>query len=323
VPPRPGEMHRAGSALGLLELRHGMSRGRTNRSPLHRSPERPVFLLTVSDATGMRSFLERSAQRIGSSPSSVTPAPRVPTRTSYRGGDNPVDSIPASDEAITREISRGGGLMVTARWPRQAGIGIVVGVMMTAGLMLSPVSAWASKSAAPGTVSCAGVTGVIRFSPPLAVAAGSVTVSAFLKLSDCIIGSGSRRTPTVAHAPDTPPTIVTGTLMSTGSATLSCSYLTGEFVSLPLVTGWTTRWASPVVTSPTTSSFTGLESEAGPAVSLPGAGGASANGSYTGLDGGGSSTLHLVYSIRNDNRCSLYKSELGSLKVTSGHYFSG
>jgi hypothetical protein len=207
--------------------------------------------------------------------------------------------------------------MRRSRWPRLVGIGLVLGAVMAVTSVVGSPSAGA-KASAPGAIRCSGVTGIIRFSPPLAVTAAASTMKGSLQLSDCIVGSDSVRRSEAAVGG-----IRVGSSKASVNATLSCSDLTGETAFFPATTPWTTNWSTLKGTAPTVATFSGFVSTPGPDLSYPGPdSGVSATGSYTGNDGGTSSFVNLVYGFQPD-ACGPGGPHLKVLKITSGSFFSG
>jgi hypothetical protein len=210
---------------------------------------------------------------------------------------------------------------------RLIGRGLIVGAVAALSTALLPLPSGAQPANAPGTVDCDLVTGIIKFNPALTGSPQTVTAKAFLKLSGCGVGSGAVRR---LRSPDGPTghgvsaAGVAGTSFSTSTitASLSCVGLNGAGGAFPVVSQWTTRWTLLRGTASTTTTFNGFASIPGGNLSLPAAGGgATATGSYTGTDGGSSSSITLVYGITG--KCQPAGPGLKALKISSGRFVSG
>jgi hypothetical protein len=206
---------------------------------------------------------------------------------------------------------------------RRVGLGLVAGAVLAASVILTTASASAGDSDSPGSITCGSVTGIVKFFPALTSSVGSAKMVAFLKLNDCTVGAGSPRRPQatrgiVPHLAD----FAGEATSTTQGVPLSCADLTGASGSFPVVTDWSTRWTSLRGTADTTTIFSGFVTTPGPNLTFPGsAGGATATGSYAGTDGGGSSSISLVYGLKG--KCQAKEPGLKTLKIASGSFFSG
>jgi hypothetical protein len=172
----------------------------------------------------------------------------------------------------------------------------------------------AKKAAAAGTLTCSTVNATLKFAPPLSskgLTTGTETTSIKGTVSGCKVGGGGTVSPTGGK--------ISSKIVSQNGN--SCSgFLTGASKTPE---GFTTKW-SPGTISPTTSVFpagttTGITS---PDLGFKlGGKGVTETGSYTGTDGGASSTATVLTNLTSTSQfCAS-----GTVKtlVLTGSEFSG
>lgn len=154
--------------------------------------------------------------------------------------------------------------------------------------------AGAGTTDAPGTITCTKVIGTISFKPALTWKANSVKSKAIisLKLSDCTT-TRKKRSPNPGRVTPEPRTAISGT--SVGSSRIRGYWPPPTFNSDKSVfrSTWSKKGVAPTVT--TFSGFSVAISRSTVTFAFPQTGGtAQGTGSYTGSDGGESSTLTLI-----------------------------
>jgi len=159
----------------------------------------------------------------------------------------------------------------------------------------------AATSPQRGTVSCKGVSGSIRFDPPLKNNGGSPEVSILkVVVGDCK-GRGGGATPTDGKA-----------TQKFSSNTNSCGILKSGEAS---VNNLAVRWYGPPGTS--TVSFSGLSALGGGGIGFSlGGGGTSVSGSYPGKDGGATSAATVVSGMSSQQVNGDCSSAVGLRKLT-------
>jgi hypothetical protein len=225
-------------------------------------------------------------------------------------------------------------LKQSARWPRLAGIGLIVGGVMVANVVLTSTTAGAKPTAASGTITCSTVTGTVTFKPGLTNTARTVKMKATLAISP----SGCS---TVIVGPDGIGAIAVGHTTNYNSSKSNIYKLTGgdcgslNGVNAATPSKWTTKWISPVGTAPSKVTFSGFDGEADPdgtVLSYPntsgeeieprvgGGGTASGSGSYPGSDDFASSTQQLDSTMTASQVTTACDSSTGltSLTISSG-----
>ena len=213
----------------------------------------------------------------------------------------------------------------TGQWPRLVGTGLIVGGMMAASVVLASTTAGAKP--ASGTITCA-VTGTITFLAPLTPSATKkVRTDVALKLSGCVVGGGIGAA-SVGHT------------TNYNSSKSNIYKLTGGCAALSENNAVPTTWKSITPLSfardhttnynSSKSNFSGVEAESGLQGQMewvyPGVGGtASGSGSFTGTDGGASSTMRLISNTTAAQAMTTCESPGGlkSLSIDSGTFFSG
>jgi hypothetical protein len=156
-------------------------------------------------------------------------------------------------------------------------------IILAVGVLLLPVSsifvvgagtAWAKKSAQPGTVTCKDVTGSFKFSPALTVNGGSSeTITTKSTLTSCAATGG------------TTPTKGTTTTVTVDPSNACMAVLEGAGKPETLTTKW-----SPGTIEPSVVSFPAPTGSVGPPITFSlGGAGTTGTGSYMGTDKGASS----------------------------------
>jgi len=163
--------------------------------------------------------------------------------------------------------------------------------ILGAGALLLPLSSvfmigsgqvWAKKGASPGNVTCASITGSVKFSPPLTAAGGasSEKVTTKATLTQCTASGTGAVTPTKG---------------TTGTVTADTSNGCVAVLEAPGKAGTlTTKW-SPGSISPSVVSGPAPKTALGPPITLTyGGPGTTGSGSYTSADDGAASTASIT-----------------------------
>ncbi len=159
----------------------------------------------------------------------------------------------------------------------------------------------------PGTVQCTDLTGQVRFHPPLAATGSAPEVASMkLTLAGCTIGGGNV-TPSAGHGS-----------VAISMTSNACTTLTTKSVGAMSVA---IRW-SPSRAGTTSIRFPGLvHMKTGTTGLQLGGPGTTASGSYTGADGGASSTATVLWSLSATQiaaACAAKKG-LGVMRIQGGN----
>jgi hypothetical protein len=164
-----------------------------------------------------------------------------------------------------------------------------------------------TQGAVSGTIDCTGVTGAVVFKPPLTASGGSAETDTInIVVTGCTASAGSSASPTKGR--------VTGQLPTPSN---SCASLITNTSPIHLKVVW-----SPKKDGQTAGTFSGFTLLLTPTLgfSLPNTGGGvTANGSYTGSDGGASSTATAFSNVTQSQALTTCaNSGLKKLTITTG-----
>lgn len=220
----------------------------------------------------------------------------------------------------TSGVERGRPMLSqSARWPRRAGIGLIVGGVMAASVVLTSTIAGAKSTPASGAITCSTVSGTVKFKPGLTNTARTVKMRVSLKLPDsgCILVITSSMT-----VKSVAPKVNTTKSNSFKLVGGDCGTLSGT--SAVANSKWTTRWIGPPGTRPSKVRFIGFDAGTnadGTVLSFPKVSdSASGSGSYPGNDDFASSTQQLNSTMTSSQITTACGSSKGltTLTISSG-----
>lgn len=221
----------------------------------------------------------------------------------YRGQPRALKVAGPSETGAMMGRTRGRALNRVV--PMCGAIALSLGLVSMFGL--DAAQATSPHAVVPGTLSCTGMAGTVKFNPPLTSTGGSAEqVTLIGGIKGCTASGGSSVTPSKGT--------ITGKI-STPSNSCSSLLSTTSIVHAEVV------W-SPKKDGKSTGSFSGYTVLLTPTVGfgLPNSGGSvSGQGSYAGSDGGNSSTVTVFTSLTQSqalNTC--VASGLKKFKITSG-----
>lgn len=180
----------------------------------------------------------------------------------------------------------------------------------------NPAGAGSALRDAKGSVTCTGISGKIKFDPPLTLSGGSSVTKAVAKVKATLTGCTSSKG-------DSPSIGMVTTKIVTKNPNGKANACTG--LETPRPVSLTIQWTNPKAVAPSTVSFSsyaiGSNSAGDEGFVLPGSGGTvSITGSYKGKNGGASSTAAVYSNKTASSLASACTSPngLGKLKLTGG-----
>lgn len=216
----------------------------------------------------------------------------------------------------TGDVHKDKGELVTPTRKLILGAGALL-LPLSSVFMISSGQVWAKKGASPGTVTCASITGSVKYSPPLTAAGGasSETVTTKTTLTQCTVSGTGAKVPSKG----------TTSTKTTDTSNGCVAVLEAPGKAGTLTTKWSPGSIEASVVSGPAPTTTVNPPGHGTITLTYGGAGTTGSGSFPGSDNFASSTASITLGQTEDQitaSCSSSKG-LKGLTIVSGHAHVG